>query len=63
MIFFYYRIDPGIKSAVYCKAIAEGGEEEWEFVFKRYKTENLAAEKVRLQAALSCSKETWILKK
>ena len=59
----FFSIDPGIKSTVYCTAIAEGGIEEWEFALRRYKTENLAAEKSRLQSALACSKETWILSK
>ena len=48
---------------VYCTAIAEGGIEEWEFALRRYKTEKLAAEKARLQSALACSEETWILSK
>lgn len=54
-------IDPGIKSTVYCTAVAEGGIDEWNFVLHRYKTENVAAEKSRLQSALACSKQTWIL--
>ena len=57
----FFRIDPGIKSTVYCTAIGEGGIEEWEFALHRYMTENLAAEKSRLQAALACTKKTWIL--
>ncbi|XP_053387330.1 aminopeptidase N-like isoform X1 [Mercenaria mercenaria] len=54
-------IDPGIKSTVYCVAIAEGGIDEWEFAWNQYQTANVAAEKSRLLSALSCSKETWIL--
>ncbi|XP_052787465.1 aminopeptidase N-like isoform X1 [Mya arenaria] len=54
-------IDPGLKSTVYCTAIAEGGIEEWEFALNQYRTANVAAEKSRLLSALSCSKETWIL--
>ena len=48
---------------MYCIAIAEGGIDEWNFALHRYKTENLAAEKSRLQSALACSKQTWILSK
>ncbi|XP_060566248.1 aminopeptidase N-like [Ruditapes philippinarum] len=54
-------IDPGIKSTVYCVAIGEGGVDEWDFAWSQYQAANLAAEKSRLLAALSCSKETWIL--
>ncbi|KAL3884512.1 hypothetical protein ACJMK2_024647 [Sinanodonta woodiana] len=56
-------IDPGLKSTVYCTAIEDGGYEEWEFAYNKYKTENLAAEQSRLLSAMSCSKETWILSK
>ena len=58
-----YSIDPGIKSTVYCTAIAEGTTNEWEFALRWYKTENLAEEKARLLYALACSKETWVLSK
>ena len=61
LIFIIFRIDPGIKSTVYCVAIAEGGIDEWEFAWNQYQTANVAAEQSRLLSALSCSKETWIL--
>ncbi|XP_053387798.1 aminopeptidase N-like [Mercenaria mercenaria] len=54
-------IDPGIKSTVYCVAVAEGGIDEWEFVLVQYRTANLADEKSRLLEGLSCSKQPVIL--
>ncbi|KAK3599710.1 hypothetical protein CHS0354_037183 [Potamilus streckersoni] len=54
-------IDPGLKSTVYCTAIEDGGQDEWEFAYNKYKTANLAAEQSRLLSAMSCSKHTWIL--
>lgn len=58
---FYIRVNPGLKSTVYCSGVASGGEEEWNFVYKRYQTATVAAEKSRLLSALSCTKEKWIL--
>lgn len=58
---FYIRVNPGLKSTVYCMGVASGGEEEWNFVYKRYKTATVAAEKSRLLSALSCTNEKWIL--
>ncbi|XP_021377931.1 uncharacterized protein LOC110466016 isoform X1 [Mizuhopecten yessoensis] len=56
-------IDPDIKQAVYCTAIAEGGAEEWDFLNSQYKTSNNAAEKKRILYSLSCTKKAWILSK
>ncbi|XP_052261394.1 aminopeptidase N-like isoform X2 [Dreissena polymorpha] len=54
-------VDPGIKSTVYCTAVAEGTLDDWEFALARYRVENLAAEKSRLLSALACSRESWVL--
>ncbi|CAC5411232.1 ANPEP [Mytilus coruscus] len=55
------RIDPSLKSTVYCSGVASGDEDEWNFVYDKYKTATVAAEKARLLSALSCTKQTWIL--
>jgi len=57
------RIDPGLKGTVYCTAIREGGEKEWNFIFELYKTATVQAEKSRLLSALSCTRKIWILNK
>lgn len=49
------------KRQVYCSAIAQGDEEEWDFGWQRYLNSNVATEKSTLLAALSCSKKLWIL--
>ncbi|KAH3860106.1 aminopeptidase N-like [Dreissena polymorpha] len=54
-------VDPGIKSTVYCTAVAEGTLDDWEFALARYRVENLAADKMRLLSALACSKDSWVL--
>ncbi|XP_053557551.1 aminopeptidase Q [Bombina bombina] len=56
-------IPESIRWSVYCYAIAEGGEEEWEFAWKKYNTSNTddVQETDRLLHGLSCTKEPWIL--
>ena len=50
-----------MKRAVYCNAIAEGGEREWDFGWERYENSNVATEKSLLLGSLACSKEIWLL--
>eukprot|EP00095_Tigriopus_kingsejongensis_P003865 maker-scaffold1168_size57759-snap-gene-0.7 protein:Tk03865 transcript:maker-scaffold1168_size57759-snap-gene-0.7-mRNA-1 annotation:"aminopeptidase n" len=54
-------IDVNLKRQVYCYAIAQGGEEEWDFGWQRYLNSNVGSEKSSILNALSCSKELWIL--
>ncbi|XP_042891875.1 aminopeptidase N-like [Penaeus japonicus] len=54
-------ISPNLKSTVYCRAIAEGGEAEWDFAWDQYLRTNVASEKTLLLSAMACSKEAWIL--
>lgn len=54
-------ISANLKSTVYCYAIAEGGEEEWNFAWHRYLESNVASEKNRLLSAMGCTKHVWIL--
>ncbi|XP_078539355.1 aminopeptidase N-like [Lissotriton helveticus] len=54
-------ITPNLRSAIYCHAIAIGGEEEWFFALEMLKRTTVAAEADKLRAALACSREPWIL--
>ncbi|ROT69080.1 Aminopeptidase N [Penaeus vannamei] len=54
-------ISPNLKPVVYCRAIAEGGEAEWDFAWDQYVTSSVATEKKLLLRSMSCSKQTWIL--
>ncbi|XP_074522826.1 aminopeptidase N-like [Halichoeres trimaculatus] len=54
-------IHPNLKSTVYCRAIAFGGVEEWDFAWKMFKNATLASEASRLRAALACTKAPWLL--
>ena len=60
---FTFRIDPDLRSRAYCYGIKNGGYEEWEFAFNRYKQETVASEKIKLLYGLSCSETPWILNK
>ena len=48
---------------IYCYGIEAGDAEIWQFMFEKYKSETVAAEKKRLMLSLACTKEPWILKK
>uniref|UniRef100_A0A4W3K4Y9 Aminopeptidase n=1 Tax=Callorhinchus milii TaxID=7868 RepID=A0A4W3K4Y9_CALMI len=52
-----------LKTTVYCNAIALGGEEEWEFAWKMFKSATIATEEAKLRSAMACSKEPWILQR
>nr|KAF6283454.1 alanyl aminopeptidase, membrane [Pipistrellus kuhlii] len=54
-------IHPNLRSTVYCNAIAQGGEEEWDFAWDQFRKATLVNEADKLRAALACSKEVWIL--
>lgn len=54
-------IHPNLRSAVYCNAIAFGGEEEWNFAWEQFRKATVANEADKLRSALACSNEVWIL--
>ncbi|XP_053377176.1 aminopeptidase N-like isoform X1 [Mercenaria mercenaria] len=56
-------IEPELKSTIYCTALREGGEKEWNFLFEKYMTATVQAEKSRILSSLSCTRKTWILNK
>lgn len=57
-----YRVQVNIRPVVYCTAISEGGENEWNFLWDRFQKENVAAEQVVILSALGCTKNPTILK-
>ncbi|XP_042893880.1 aminopeptidase N-like, partial [Penaeus japonicus] len=54
-------VSANLKSTVYCTAMAEGGEAEWDAAWNLYLESNVGAEKDRLLSALGCTKEIWLL--
>ena len=58
---FFFRVDVNLRRTVYCNAIRNGGIDEWDFAYQKYKTSNVATEKAVLLSALSCSRDVWVL--
>ncbi|KAM5176502.1 aminopeptidase N [Callospermophilus lateralis] len=54
-------IHPNLRSTVYCNAISQGGEEEWEFAWQQFRNATLVNEADKLRAALACTNEVWLL--
>ncbi|XP_054751967.2 aminopeptidase N-like isoform X2 [Lytechinus pictus] len=54
-------ITPNLKTTVYCYGIQEGGQEEWDFGWKKYGETQDAAEQTKWLYALACSQSPWIL--
>nr|XP_019935919.1 PREDICTED: aminopeptidase Ey-like isoform X1 [Paralichthys olivaceus] len=54
-------ISPNLRSTVYCNALAEGGEKEWDFAWSMYKKATIASEANKLMHALSCATKPWLL--
>merc|ERR1719153_1277968 len=55
------QVDVNMKYETYCNAISNGGLEEWDFAWERYKKSLVASEKSALLSALGCTKEVWLL--
>merc|ERR1712051_149075 len=54
-------VDVNMKYETYCNAISDGGEEGWDFAWKRYTESTVASEKSTLLSSLGCTKEVWLL--
>ena len=58
-----YDIDVELRAQVYCTGVAQGGEEEWNFVWEKYLTNQVPSEQKKLLLALPCTKHIWLLNK
>lgn len=56
-----FSIKANLRSAVYCSAIAAGGEKEWNFAWEMFEKATVASEKDKLRAAMACATEPWLL--
>ncbi|XP_063912538.1 aminopeptidase N-like isoform X2 [Zophobas morio] len=54
-------IPPNIRDVVYCTAIRQGNEAEWQFAFNRYLNTTSVTEKNVLLDALGCTTRKWLL--
>ncbi|XP_062245064.1 aminopeptidase Ey-like [Platichthys flesus] len=54
-------IHPNLRSTIFCQAVASGGKAQWDFAWNKLQSSNDTSEREQLRAALSCSRETWLL--
>ncbi|CAG9861766.1 unnamed protein product [Phyllotreta striolata] len=55
------NVESNLRSIVYCTAIREGGEIEWDFAYKKYLESTSASEKDAILDALGCTSLKWLL--
>ncbi len=55
------RIPASYRSFVYCTAIRNGGDKEWEFASLQYDKEQSAGQRNELQNGMSCTKQPWLV--
>lgn len=51
------KINKDQRTYVYCNGVRYGGKEEFDFLYERYKTENIAAEQLSLMTGMACTKD------
>ncbi|NXX31203.1 AMPN Aminopeptidase, partial [Nicator chloris] len=54
-------VPPNLRSAIYCSMVATGGEEAWDFLWRKFQEAPVVSEADKLRTALSCSPHPWIL--
>uniref|UniRef100_A0A0L8GD67 ERAP1-like C-terminal domain-containing protein n=2 Tax=Octopus bimaculoides TaxID=37653 RepID=A0A0L8GD67_OCTBM len=52
-----------LNSIIYCIGVRYGDEDEWNFVYNKYKTSTVVIEKSSILNALSCTRHPWLLNK
>lgn len=46
---------------MYCTAVRNGGEAEWNFLWTRYKRTNVASVRDLILRSMTCTREVWLL--
>jgi aminopeptidase N len=59
---YSYRIPPDLRSVVYCSAVSNGGQEEWNFLYDEFMKSNVASDQVLILSALGCTRDATLLK-
>ncbi|XP_057579852.1 aminopeptidase N [Hippopotamus amphibius kiboko] len=54
-------IHPNLRSAIYCNAIAQGNQKEWDFAWSQLQQAQLVNEADKLRSALACANQVWLL--
>jgi hypothetical protein len=60
-VFYCFRIAPDLRSVVYCVALMDGGEDEWNFLWDQYKRTDVSTEQVLILTALGCARNSNLL--
>lgn len=60
---YVYRISPNFRPLVYCQGVAEGEEEGWNFIWKKYRSETDSLEKAVLLKAWTCVRKPELIEK
>ena len=68
---YLFRISPDLRPAIYCAAIANGGDAEWDFILQQYEVADVGlpskylpdVARISLVEALGCAKKTYRLAK
>jgi len=50
-----------LRRVVYCNAVRQGRDREWNFLWRQYKKSNVASEKNMIISSLACARQQWIL--
>lgn len=58
---FSARIPVNLVPVVYCSVISEGADQEWNYLWKKFESENVAAEQVTILNALGCTKHANLI--
>ncbi|XP_041367070.1 aminopeptidase N-like [Gigantopelta aegis] len=57
------RIDPNLRDVIMCEGVRYSGYREWMYTLSAYETSQDRVDQAYLVAALTCTKEAWLLKR
>jgi hypothetical protein len=60
-VFYCFRIPPDLRSVVYCSAVSNGEEREWNFLWEQYKKTDVSTEQDLILTALGCTSNPDLL--
>ena len=60
---FFCSIASNLRSLVYSMGVREGGVKEWNQVYDKYKSTNIASEKAILLTSLTCTRNPQMIEK
>ncbi|XP_050080101.1 aminopeptidase N-like [Anopheles maculipalpis] len=52
-----------LRPVVYCNAIRQGNDTQWNFLWRRYLQSNVGAEKIMIIGSLACTRQLWLVER